>query len=53
MNKKRRKYKNNPNIFFYICGKYTLSKRSAYITEFVRKAYFLYFGVKLGDQDKP
>ena len=50
MDKKRRKRKNNPNLFCYICGKYMLPKQRANITEFVKKAYF---GVKLGDQDKP
>ena len=41
-----------PNIFWYICGKW-LPKRRANITEFVKKAYLSYFGVKLRDQDWP
>ena len=49
---KRRKCENNPNVFCYICEKYSLLKRRVKITEFVKKAYLSYFGVKLGDQDK-
>ena len=30
-----------------------LPKQRANITEFIKKAYFLYFKVKLGDQDQP
>ena len=41
--------KNNPNTFCYVCGRFV--RRN--ITEFVRKAYYAYFGIKLGDQDKP
>ena len=50
---KRRKCENSPEVFCYICGKYTLPKRLVKITEFVIKAYLSYFGIKLGDQDKP
>ena len=53
MDKKRRKCKNNPNLFCYICGKCMLPKQRANITEFVKKTYLTYFGVKLGYQDKP
>ena len=38
MDKKQQKCKNNPNIFCFICGKYTLPKQCANITEFVKKA---------------
>ena len=48
-----KKSKNNPDIFCYICGNVVLPKHQAKITDFVKKAYFDYFGVKLGDQDKP
>ena len=48
----RRKCKLNPNVFCYICGSFTVSKRRQGITEFVKKAYLAYFRVKLGDQDK-
>ncbi|XP_076814257.1 uncharacterized protein LOC143460567 [Clavelina lepadiformis] len=47
-----RKCKNDPDRFCYICGKVTLRSRQAKITQFVKKAYYAYFGVKLGDQDK-
>ena len=47
-----RKCKNDPDRFCYICGKVTLHSRQAKITQFVKKAYYAYFGVKLGDQDK-
>ena len=50
---KRRKCENNPDVFCYVFGKYTLPKRRVKMPEFVKKAYLSYFGVKLGDQDKP
>ena len=50
---KRRKCENNPDVFCYIYEKHNLPKRRVKITEFVKKAYLSYFGVKFGDQDKP
>ena len=47
-----RKCRNDPNRFCYICGQVTLSDRQSPITNFVKKSYHDYFGVKLGDQDK-
>ena len=47
------KYKNNPDKFYYICSNVVLHNRQAKITDFVKKAYHNYFGVKLGNQDKP
>ena len=47
------KCKNNPDRFCYICGNVVLPNRQAKITDFVKKAYRSYFGIKLGDQDKP
>lgn len=47
-----RKCVNNPNVFCYICGKYTVLKQRTDITTFVKNAYYAYFKVKLGDQDK-
>ena len=44
--------KNHPDRFCYICGEVTLPDRVNRITPFVKKAYFAYFGVKVGDQDK-
>ena len=49
----RRKCKNDPNRFCYICGKVVLPSREARITPFVKNAYHAYFGMKQGDQDKP
>lgn len=43
---------NNPNSFCYICGEYVVKKRQRNITDFVKKAYYAYFGMKLGDQEK-
>ena len=43
---------NNPNVFCYICGSYIISMQRQNITTFVEKAYYAYFGVKLGDQDR-
>jgi hypothetical protein len=53
MPKKSRCCKNSPDRFCYICGHVILPKRKAKITNFVKKAYHAYFGMKLGDQDKP
>ena len=46
-----RKFKNNPDRFYYICVKVVLPNRQAKITNIVKKAYHDYFGVTLGDQD--
>lgn len=43
---------NNPDSFCYICGELVLKKQSRSITEFIKKVYFAYFGVKIGDQEK-
>ena len=48
----RRSCKNDPDMFCYVCGKFTLRQHRKSISEFVVKAYFAYFGIKLGDQDK-
>ncbi|QQP48679.1 Uncharacterized protein FKW44_009061 [Caligus rogercresseyi] len=48
----RRSCRNNPDVFCYICGEYTLSGDRKNITGFVKRAYMAYFKVKLGDQDK-
>ena len=47
------KCKNNPDRFYYICGNVVLPNRQAKITDFEKKAYHNYFGVKLEYQDKP
>jgi len=48
----RRKCKINPNKFCYICGRYMFANQSQTITYFVKKYFYYYFGIKLGDQDK-
>lgn len=39
-------------IFCNICGKYTLKEHRKTISDFVKKAYFGYFGACLGDQNE-
>ena len=48
----RRQCSNDPNIFCYICGSFTLKTQRRNITDFVKSVYFAYFKVPLGDQDK-
>lgn len=48
----RRSCANHPDVFCYICGEYTLKEHRKTISDFVKRAYLGYFGVKLGDQDK-
>lgn len=43
---------NCPDSFCYICGEFVVKKQQRSITDFVKKVYFAYFGVKIGDQDK-
>lgn len=43
---------NSPNNFCYICGEFVVKKQQRNITDFVKKVYYAYFGIKLGDQDK-
>jgi hypothetical protein len=49
----RRSCLNHPDVFCYICGEYTLKSSRKPISEFVKRAYVSYFGVKLEDKDKP
>ncbi|GBM92369.1 hypothetical protein AVEN_9208-1 [Araneus ventricosus] len=42
----------SPNNFCFICGEYTVKSQQR-ISDFVKKVYFAYFKLKLGDQDKP
>ena len=49
---KRRKCCNDPDIFCYICGCFTLLPQRRNINSFIKKIYLAYFGVPLGDQDK-
>ena len=50
---RRRSCCNDLDSFCYICGEYILKEHERSITDLVRKVYRAYFGVKLGDQDKP
>lgn len=43
---------NKADNFCYICGEVTFASQKRTITTRVRKAYRLYFGYKIGDQDK-
>ena len=48
----RRSCLNHPDIFCYICGSYASKEQRKPISAFVKRAYFTYFGVRVGDQDK-
>lgn len=52
MSSSKRSCVNHPDVFCYICGEYTLKENRKNISDFVKKAYVGYFGVRLGDQDK-
>ena len=52
MDRNRCSCKNSPNSFCYICGELTLKWQRRSITYNVKKAYYLYFGCKVGEQDK-
>lgn len=43
---------NSPDSFCYICGELVVKKQQRVLTDFVKKVYFAYFGIKVGDQDK-
>ena len=43
---------NSVDNFCYICGEVIFAKQKKAITAVVKKAYHLYFGCKVGDQDK-
>ncbi|XP_076037944.1 uncharacterized protein LOC143030832 [Oratosquilla oratoria] len=47
-----RECKNSPDKFCYICGSVTLRQYKRQLTQRVKKLYELYFGCKVGDQDK-
>lgn len=47
-----RKRINDANNFCYICGNVTFESQKKRITNAIRMTYFLYFGCKIGDQDK-
>ena len=43
---------NSADNVYYICGEVTFARQRKAITAIVKKAYHLYFGCKIGDQDK-
>ena len=45
-------FRNHPDVFSYICGEYMLAKYRFNVRDFTKRAYKVYFGIKLGDQDK-
>jgi hypothetical protein len=48
----KRKCLNNPDTFCYACGEVTFKCQRGNFTPLIKKYYELYFGCKLGDQDK-
>ena len=42
----RRKCKFDPNVFCYICSSFTVFKQRQGTTDFVKRAYLAYFGIK-------
>jgi hypothetical protein len=42
----------SPQKFCYICGSYVFDSKLRQIDSFVKKLYFSYFQLKVGDQDK-
>lgn len=53
MMQSRRRCHNDPDVFCYICGEYMLKNHRFNVRDFTKRAYLAYFGIKLGDQDKP
>ena len=49
---KQRKCCNDPDMFCYICGYFSLPPQRRNINSFIKKIYLAYFGVPLDDQDK-
>ena len=43
---------NRADSFCYVCGKVTFALQKRALTQIVKTAYHLYFGCKVGDQDK-
>ncbi|GBN89145.1 hypothetical protein AVEN_182995-1 [Araneus ventricosus] len=43
----------SPDNFCFICGEYTVKSQERNRSDFEKKTYFVYFKLKLGDQDKP
>ena len=49
---RRRQCENKPDAFCYIRGCFMLIPQRRNITSYMRRAYKVYFGLALGDQDK-
>ena len=47
-----RSCKNHPDCFCYICSEYKTVDNRKSIIDFAQKAYYAYFGIKLGHKDK-
>ena len=43
---------NSADLYCYVCGEVMLASQRCSITPLIKKAYHLYFGCKLSDQDK-
>ena len=52
MSSNRRSCVNHPDVFCYICGEYMLKENRKKVSDFLKRVYLAYFGVRLGDQDK-
>ena len=52
MDRNRRSCNISPNSFCYICGELTFKSQRGSFTDKVKKAYYLYFGCKVGEKDK-
>lgn len=52
MSTQRGKCKCSLDCFCYICGLITVVKQSMQVNDFVKKTYYGYFDMKLGDQNK-
>ena len=49
---RRRRCRNDPDVFRYVCGEYMMKKYQFNVCDFTKRAYKSYFGIKLSDQDK-
>ena len=47
----RRACRNKTDVYYYICIEYTIEPNRNPVKKFIKRAYHLYFGKKLGDQD--
>ena len=48
-----RSFNNHPDCFCYITGEHKTAVDRKSITDVVQKAYYAYFRIKQGDQEKP